>query len=79
VDAWDFLTRTPTATSDKCYQLRADYATITRDRRTYDRWQYKLPGGARLWYYVNPPPTGKDPGRVNIERVFTAHPNETKK
>lgn len=77
VDAWDFLTRTPTASSEKCHPLRGDLATVTRDGQTHVQWQLELPGGARIWYYV-PTPTSSKSGTVVLIRVATSHPNETK-
>ncbi len=71
VDAWDFLTRTPTETGPSCYPLKGELGTVTRDGRAHERWQYKLSGGARIWYFV-------DDKVVYLEVVHTAHPNQTK-
>lgn len=70
-DAWDFLTRTPTASSPTCHQLKGSLATMTHAGRTHERWQYELPGGARIWFYV-------DGATVHLIEVHTHHPNETK-
>ena len=77
VDAWDFLTRSPTEVSGACHQLRGDLATVSRAGVTHDQWQLELPGGARIWFYVTAR-TGKANGTVVLVRVATAHPNETK-
>lgn len=72
-DAWDFLTRTPLMKVPTNYPLRGELGTITRDGKTYERWQYKptQQGDARIWFYVE--------GRtVYLEQVRTSHPNETK-
>lgn len=76
-DAWDYLTKTPDASRLPHGQLKGRLATLMRDGRTHVRWQYELPGGARIWYWIEPP-TGKDRGRVLLERVTPHHPNETK-
>ena len=70
-DAWDFLTRTPMVSSETNHQMRAELATVVRDGRAHDRWQYELPGGARIWFYIE--------GRVVwLVDVHTRHPNQTK-
>lgn len=38
VDAWTYLTETPLTRCDRCYPLRADYATITVAGMAYQRW-----------------------------------------
>ncbi len=73
-DAWDFLTKTPTAQSVTCHPLRGDLAVIRRDGVEHVQWQYELPGGARIWYYV----TTSGTPTVYLVRVATAHPNQTK-
>ena len=70
VDAWDFLTRTPTEESAKNHRLRAELAHVHRDGRTHERWQHELPGGARIWFYV-------DGHTVHLVDVHTRHPNQT--
>ncbi|MCH9816766.1 MAG: hypothetical protein K0U64_10030 [Actinomycetia bacterium] len=76
-DAWDWLTQTPRVITEKCYPLKGDLRTVVRDTRTYVQWQYKVPGGARIWYYVVEA-TSKQAGEVVLIRVATSHPNETK-
>ncbi|HEX9088390.1 MAG TPA: hypothetical protein VF867_12790 [Arthrobacter sp.] len=71
VDAWDFLTRTPQEESATNHQLKGDLATIAHQGRTHARWQMELPGGARLWFYV-------DGQSVVLVDVHTHHPNATK-
>lgn len=73
VDAWDFLTRTPEQdVIGRCYALKgSELGTLTRDGVVHVRRQYKLAGGARIWYFVH--------NRVVLlENVHTAHPNQTK-
>lgn len=70
VDAWDFLTKTPLDRSTACHPLKGDLAEVTIDGAKHERWQYELPGGARIWYAVHEKV-------VLIERVHTSHPNET--
>ncbi|WP_237393753.1 hypothetical protein [Pseudarthrobacter sp. ATCC 49987] len=45
--------------------------TVTHKGGTFDRWQLELPGGARMWFYVN----GQSVCLVN---VHTNHPNATR-
>lgn len=71
VDAWDFLTRTPLESSVRNHTMRGELAKVVREGRAHDRWQHELPGGARIWFYV-------DEGTVYLVDVFTAHPNQTK-
>ncbi|MCF6746254.1 hypothetical protein E9529_18640 [Blastococcus sp. KM273128] len=71
VDAWDFLTRTPKAQSEQNHPLKGPLATVVRDGTTHERWQYELPGGARLWFYV-------EGQTVWLVDVHTRHPNKTK-
>jgi len=73
-DSWDFLTRTPLATTPTNYQLKGDLATITRGDKTHQRWQHKPTpkGTARIWFYV-------EDRTVYLEQVHTSHPNQTKK
>lgn len=78
VCVWEFLTATPQERSTTCYPLEGDLATITREGVAHDQWQVKLPGGARIWYYVEPAKDKKTAGTVVLVRVSTHHPNETK-
>ncbi|MBX3311494.1 MAG: hypothetical protein KF916_01145 [Microbacteriaceae bacterium] len=73
VDAWDKLTKSPKQPSPKNATLRAHLAKINREDQTYDRWQYELNNGARIWYYVI-----EEEKTVVLEQVHTRHPNETK-
>ncbi|MEU3269372.1 hypothetical protein ABZ639_00935 [Saccharomonospora sp. NPDC006951] len=72
-DAWDFLTRTPLATTPANYRLKGELGTIERSGVTHERWQHKptRKGTARIWFYV-------DERTVFLEQVHTSHPNETK-
>lgn len=76
-DAWDYLTRTPDAARPPHGQLKGGLEKLTREGKTHTRWQYELPGGARIWYWIEPP-VSKNRGRVLLERVTPHHPNETK-
>ncbi|GAA3621199.1 hypothetical protein GCM10022223_42590 [Kineosporia mesophila] len=71
VDTWDFLTRTPLAVSPTNHQLKAELATVTRGGQVHERWQHELPGGARIWFYV-------EEMVVHLVDVHTRHPNQTK-
>jgi hypothetical protein len=72
-DAWDFLTATPLLVTPLNYRLRDDLAFVIRAGELFERWQLKLNqrDGARIWFYV----VGNV---VHLEKVFVAHPNETK-
>jgi len=72
-DSWDFLTRTPTQVTPTNYRLKGALASLTRDGKTFDRWQHKptLKGDARIWFYI-------DGQTVILEAVHTNHPNPTK-
>ncbi|WP_308799640.1 hypothetical protein [Agromyces silvae] len=72
-DAWDFLTRTPLATTPTNYPLRGALGTVTRSGESHHRWQHKptAQGDARIWFFVE--------GQVVfLEQVHTHHPNATK-
>ncbi|MEW1979563.1 hypothetical protein AB0333_01365 [Citricoccus sp. NPDC079358] len=71
VDAWDFLTRTPLERSPTNYPLRDDLGIVVRHGTTFEQWQHKMSGGARLWFYV-------DDRTVVLVQCHTRHPNETK-
>lgn len=73
VDAWEFLTKSPLQRTSLSYPLKNVRAPIVRDGKDFERWQLKLSAtdGSRIWYFV-------DGHSVFIERIFTAHPNETK-
>lgn len=75
VDAWDFLTKTPLERTSVNYRLRDTLSTLTYQGTTYERWQHKptLKGSARIWFFVD-----QMNRIVYLEKVFTAHPNETK-
>jgi hypothetical protein len=79
VTAWEFLTKTPTAESDRCYPLEGALSRVTIDGEDYVRWQYKPTSGARIWYAVIKTKSGKAAGQVLLERVSTGHPVETLK
>lgn len=70
-DAWDFLTRHPDQPTPTNYQLKGGLASVNRAGETHARWQHKLTGGARIWFYV-------DGQIVHLIDVHTRHPNETK-
>lgn len=70
-DAWDFLTKHPHAHTPTNHPLKGELSTVTRDGRAFDQWQHELSGGARIWFYL-------DGHVVQLVRVHTAHPNETK-
>lgn len=81
VDAWEHLTTDPAREDgERVYRLKGDLATGSYQGATFDRYQYKFPGGGRIWYFVErtTDKKAKTAGRVLVEDVHTAHPNETK-
>lgn len=72
-ETWDFLTRSPLATTLTNYPLKGELGAIQRGSATHKRWQHKptAKGTARIWYFV-------DGRTVFLEQVHTSHPNETK-
>lgn len=79
VDAWDCLTTTPMRESDRLYRLKGDYATGTFQGGAFERYQYKITNGGRLWYFVQAAPDAEAAGRVLLERCETGHPKETER
>lgn len=71
VDAWDFLTKNPDLQSQRDHRLKGELASITHAGQTHDRWQHELPGGARIWFFI-------DEQAVHLMDVHTHHPNQTK-
>jgi hypothetical protein len=71
--AWDFLTKNPLTVTPLSHPMREKFALLVADGVSHQRWQLKLSAtdGSRIWYFV-------DGQSVYIERIFTAHPNETK-
>ena len=76
-DAWDCLSRTPLNESERQYKLRAGLGSVAYKGVTYDRWQYKVTNGARIWYLVDQQASDKHRGSVLLERVSPTHPKET--
>lgn len=72
-ETWDFLTRTPSDRTPVNYPLKGALATVTRDGRTFQRWQHKptAKGDARIWFYI-------EGQTVYLEQVHTHHPHQTK-
>jgi hypothetical protein len=72
-EAWDFLTRTPLTVTALSHPMRSDYELLVVNGITRQRWQLKLSAtdGSRIWYFV-------EDQSVYIEKIFTAHPNQTK-
>lgn len=77
VEAWERLTTAPNLEDERLYRLRADLATGTYDGKTFERYQYKITNGGRIWYFVQPTPTAKVAGRVLLERCEPGHPKQT--
>ncbi len=82
-EAYDQLAQDPKAHSKRQTRLAGGYATGTYDGPTYDRWQYEVTAGGRVWYFVDDTPSGagkrRRPGRVIVEKVFPGHPKGTER
>jgi hypothetical protein len=74
VEAWEILTSFPLTPSSRCSPMRKHLAIVSYEGASYRRWQLKLSltDGSRIWYFV----VGQT---VRVEKVFTSHPNQTKK
>jgi hypothetical protein len=77
VDEWDRLTTAPTVEDERLCRLRAELATGTYDGATFERYQYKITNGGRIWYFVHHTPAAKISGRVLLERCEPGHPKRT--
>jgi hypothetical protein len=77
VDAWDRLTTASTVEDERLYRLRAELATGTYGGVTFERYQYKITNGGRIWYFVDHTPAVKISGRVLLERCEPGHPKQT--
>ena len=87
--AYDRLSSEPTAVSSRQPRLKGGLETGTYEGRGFDRWQYEVTAGGRIWYFVDDPTTaeGKTPKRkgkgsrprrrVLIEAVYIGHPKRT--
>lgn len=77
-DAWEHLTTHPQERSQRCYPLRADYATATVHGNVCDQWQYKVTDGGRIWYCTVPTEgKGKVAGVVYLMLCAPGHPKGT--
>jgi hypothetical protein len=74
IRAWDHLTQSALVQSDLAYPLQGELSFVQVEGIKHRRWQLKLSQteGARIWYFVFEK-------TVVLERIFTAHPNQTKK
>ncbi len=82
-EAHDQLAHDPKAHSKRQTRLVGGYATGTYEARTYDRWQYEVTAGGRVWYFVDDTPSGagkrRRPGRMIVEKVSPGHPKGTER
>jgi hypothetical protein len=62
---------------NRLYRLRAELATGTYGGVTFERYQYKITNGSRIWYFVDHTPAAKISGRVLLERCEPGHPKQT--
>jgi hypothetical protein len=74
IKAWEYLAQSPLQSSNQAGPMKDELRFVHFEGKLHERWQLKpsLTAGARIWYFVYE-------GQVIIERVFTAHPNQTKK
>ena len=71
VDAWDHFTTNPMLLTERNHPMRAELEFVVRDGIRFVRWQHELPGGARIWFFI-------DGQVVWLVDVHTRHPNHTK-
>lgn len=90
--AFDQLAKNPTEFSSRQKRLEGKtYGTGTYEGKTYDRWQYEVTAGGRIFYFVDDPTGGgrtkpqrrgrgpKPRRRVIIEAVHPGHPKGTER
>lgn len=90
--AYDQLSTNPTEFSSRQKKLEGKtYGTGAYGGKTYDRWQYEVTGGGRIFYFVDDPTsggtkkverTGRGPRprrRVIVEAVHPGHPKGTER
>lgn len=90
--AHDQLSRHPTAFSPRQKKLEGKtWGTGTYEGQKFDRWQYEVTSGGRIFYFVDDPtdggrrkpePRGRGPRprrRVIIEAVHPGHPKGTER
>lgn len=87
--AWDQLATNPTAHSSRQTRLKGSLAAGTYEGRRFDRWQYEVTAGGRIWYLVDDPTEGgrrrperrgrgaRPRRRVLVEAVHIGHPKAT--
>lgn len=87
--AWDKLATEPAAYSSRQTRLKGSLATGTYEGALFDRWQYEVTSGGRVWYFIDDPTDGgrrklerKGRGprprkRVLVEAVHLGHPKAT--
>ena len=72
-DAWDTFTVAPKdVDGQRTYVLKYELQRGTYAGKTYQRYQYKVSDGARIWYFAD-----DDLKRVFLEAVHVGHPKET--
>lgn len=83
--AWDQLTRTPKAVSDRQTQLKGVMSHRTYQGRELEQWQYEFSSGGRLIYLIDPTPVlnsrGKQQsaGTVIVVEASVGHPKRTER
>lgn len=77
VDVFDRLTAHPEVETQRQYRLQGDFATGNYAGVVYERWQYKISDGGRIWYFVDHTKSGSKAGSVLIERAEPGHPKAT--
>lgn len=64
----------------RLYRLKGSLATGEYQGHSYDRYQYKITDGGRLWYLTRAVPrSAKVAGQVLLERCEPGHPKETER
>jgi len=72
LEAYNAIRTDPRLVSAVQYRLKGSLGTGEQDGEAFERWQYKLSGGGRLWYLID------DAAQVVwLDYVTLHHPKET--
>ena len=68
---------------DRQHPLEGGAGRATFEGRDFVRWQIDITSGGRIWYFIDPTPTGigqrRRSGTVILDAVHPGHPKETEK
>ncbi len=83
-EVYDKLSSTPDYDDgDRQHPLMGEASRGVFEGINYVRWQIDLTSGGRIWYFIDPTPTGKGQklrsGRVIVDQIYPGHPKSTEK